>query len=55
MNRLLYLCLAALLCDAQEASYRGGLVTPPLPKPRFILTDTSGAPFDFWQKARGSE
>jgi protein SCO1/2 len=33
--------------------YRGGLVTPPLPKPRFVLTDTSGAPFDFWQKTRG--
>jgi protein SCO1/2 len=34
--------------------YRGGLVTPPLPKPKFILTDTSGAPFDFWQRTRGS-
>jgi len=34
-------------------TYRGGLVTPPLPKPRFTLTDTSGAPFDFWQKTDG--
>src|SRR5437867_1590105 len=36
-----------------EAGYRGGLVTPPLPKPRFVLTDTSGAPFDFWQRTQG--
>jgi protein SCO1/2 len=36
------------------ATYRGGLVAPPLPKPRFILTDTSGAPFDFWNRTRGS-
>ena len=36
------------------AIYRGGLVTPPLPKPRFVLTDTSGAPFDFWQRTQGS-
>jgi hypothetical protein len=31
----------------------GEISTPPLPKPRFALTDTVGAPFDFWQKARG--
>jgi protein SCO1/2 len=37
-----------------QTPYRGGLVTPPLPKPRFILTDTSGAPFDFWNRTRGS-
>jgi protein SCO1/2 len=37
-----------------EATYRGGLVTPPLPKPRFTLTDTSGAPFDFWAKTQGN-
>src|SRR5215470_4780162 len=30
------------------AAYHGGIVTPPLPKPKFTLTDTSGAPFDFW-------
>jgi protein SCO1 len=35
-------------------AYRGGLVTPPLPKPRFTLTDTSGAPFDFWAKTQGT-
>jgi protein SCO1/2 len=35
-------------------TYRGGLVTPPLPKPRFVLADTSGAPFDFWNRTLGS-
>jgi protein SCO1/2 len=35
------------------AAYRGGMVTPPLPKPKFTLTDTSSAPFDFWQKTKG--
>ena len=42
--------------DAQhrEETYRGGLVAPPLPKPRFVLTDTSGAPFDFWNRTQGS-
>jgi protein SCO1 len=37
-----------------QAIYRGGLVTPPLPKPHFVLTDTSGAQFDFWNRTRGS-
>ncbi|MFL6303397.1 MAG: SCO family protein [Candidatus Sulfotelmatobacter sp.] len=36
-----------------QATYRGGLVTPPLPKPHFVLTDTSGARFDFWNRTRG--
>jgi len=27
---------------------------PPLPKPRFVLPDTSGAPFDFWNRTHGS-
>jgi len=36
-----------------KEQYRGGLVTPPLPKPHFTLTDTSGAPFDFWAKTQG--
>jgi protein SCO1 len=36
-----------------EAAYRGGLVSPPLPKPNFTLTDTSGAPFDFHAKTQG--
>jgi len=36
-----------------STTYRAGIVTPPLPKPKFSLTDTSGAPFDFWQKTDG--
>src|SRR2546425_2789779 len=39
--------------DRPQATYRGGLVNPPLPKPRFTLTDTSGAPFEFWSKTQG--
>jgi protein SCO1/2 len=35
-------------------TYRGGLVTPPLPKPRFVLRDTSGASYDFWNRTLGS-
>jgi protein SCO1/2 len=37
-----------------ETTYRGGLITPPLPKPRFVLADTSGIPFDFWTRTQGS-
>ena len=51
-----FLLIFASLVLAQQGNtdnYRGGLVTPPLPKPRFVLTDTSGAPFDFWQSTRG--
>lgn len=40
--------------DHAAATYRGGLVTPPIPKPRFTLTDTSGAPFDLQAKTQGS-
>jgi protein SCO1 len=36
-----------------ETVYHGGLVTPPVPKPRFTLTDTSGNPFDFWSGTDG--
>jgi protein SCO1/2 len=36
-----------------ESKYRGGLVSPPLPKPKFTLTDTSGVPFDFAAKTQG--
>src|SRR5262245_15432359 len=48
--------LGSLAVGPQAAgdSYRGGLITPPLPKPRFVLTDTSGAPFDFWSRTAGS-
>src|SRR5215471_7187623 len=40
--------------EIPQTTYRGGLVTPPLPKPHFVLTDTSGAQFDFWDRTRGS-
>jgi len=40
--------------EPPETTYRGGLVAPPLPKPRFVLTDTSGVPFDFWNRTQGS-
>jgi len=33
--------------------YRGGMITPPLPKPEFRLIDTSGARFDFGPQTRG--
>ncbi|HET6143347.1 MAG TPA: SCO family protein [Candidatus Acidoferrales bacterium] len=36
-----------------EPKYRGGLVSPPLPKPKFALTDTSGASFDFSAMTQG--
>lgn len=39
--------------DGAAASYHGGLVTPPLPKPHFTLTDTAGTPFDFWSQTQG--
>ena len=36
------------------AAYHGGIVSPPMPKPHFTLTDTSGAPFDFYARTQGS-
>ena len=39
--------------ETSAASYKGGLVSPPLPKPKFTLTDTSGAQTDFWKKTEG--
>jgi protein SCO1 len=57
-SRLLGLFLIfASLASAQQGkggTYRGGLVTPPLTKPRFVLLDTSGAQFDFWNRTTGS-
>jgi len=54
--RTVFVMLALLLgtSDAVEAqgTYRGGLVTPPLPKPGFTLTDTSGSTFDFRLRPR---
>src|ERR1700740_1396148 len=50
---LLFPIFASLMPAQQNPVYRGGLVTPPLPKPKFVLTDTSGAAFDFRQKTEG--
>lgn len=36
-----------------DAAYSGGMISPPLPRPKFTLTDTSGAPFDFASKTQG--
>lgn len=44
---------AAICAAAAHGEYRGGLVTPPLPKPNFTLTDTEGRPFAFREKTRG--
>ena len=44
---------SASATTASMADYRGGLVTPPLPRPKFVLTDTSGAPFDFGARTQG--
>jgi len=38
---------------ARTTDYRGGLVSPPLPKPEFTLADTSGMAFDFHAKTQG--
>ena len=40
--------------DRVEEKYRGGLVSPPLPKPRFTLNDTSGMAFDFPTRTLGN-
>src|SRR5215813_3950667 len=58
MNRaILLFCLtfasAVLGQEAKDDSFRGGLVTPPLPKPKFVLADTSGRSFDFSDKTKG--
>jgi len=50
---LVFACLASAQ-QGKGGTYRGGLVTPPLPKPRFVLLDTSGAQFDFWNRTTGS-
>ena len=45
--------LASLVLAQQGNTYRGGMVAPPLPKPKFVLPDTSGAAFDFRQRTEG--
>ncbi len=39
--------------SSAESIYRGGMVSPPLPKPKFKLTDSSGMPFDFSSRTQG--
>jgi len=55
--KLRFLSLVLLVASVSPAhsgdTYRGGVVTPPLPKPGFVLTDTSGAAFDFRQRTEG--
>jgi protein SCO1/2 len=51
------LFILVCLAPAQQVvneTYRGGMITPPLPKPKFVLTETSGAPFDFWSRTQGT-
>jgi protein SCO1 len=49
-------CAGALACSVGDplAGLRGVLLTPPRPKPDFILTDTDGRPFDFRAETRGA-
>jgi protein SCO1 len=39
--------------DRAKAAYRGGMVSPPMPKPKFTLTDTSDVSFDFASQTQG--
>lgn len=39
--------------DRPDSAYRGGVITPPLPKPKVTLTDTAGAPFDLISRTQG--
>lgn len=51
------LFIAASFALAQQpagGTYRGGIITPPLRKPSFVLTDTSGAEYDFRNRTQGS-
>lgn len=52
---VLFLLVAASSRGQQATTdrYRGGVVTPPLPKPAFTLTDTSGKQFAFSEKTHG--
>lgn len=44
-------CRAEVPRDA--AAFRGVLLSPPLPKPDFVLTDVDGAPYNFREKTHG--
>src|ERR1700734_11555 len=43
----------AAATGAPETTYAGGKGSPPLAKPKFTLTDTSGEPYDFASKTQG--
>ena len=47
------LFVLACLC-AGAATYKGAVITPPLPKPQFVLTDTAGSRFAFRERTQGS-
>jgi len=51
------LFIAASFALAQQpagGTYRGGIITPPLRKPSFVLTETSRAQYDFRNRTQGS-
>lgn len=52
------IAVAFLACDrvgtTSLAGLHGVLLTPPRPKPGFVLTDTKGQPFDFRAQTRGT-
>jgi protein SCO1/2 len=50
---LILILASPVFAQQGSGNYRGGIVTPPLPKPAFVLTDTSGAAFDFRQRTEG--
>ncbi len=53
MAAVFVITLGTAHAQSREQGYRGGVVTPPLPKPAFTLVDTSGARFDFHEKTQG--
>ena len=48
-----YASAQAAKAPPETSPYRGGLVNPPLPKPKFTLADTSGTPFDLAKNTEG--
>ena len=53
--RMFCLCFVGLgvATLVRAVDYRGGMVTPPLAKPSFTLTDTAGVAFDFRARTEG--
>ena len=52
-SQLFCLCISLALLRGAEP-YRGGIVTPPLPKPSLTLTNTNGARFDLGPATEGN-